>query len=63
MSMNIREDQCFCTILAGGDEIKPDPFCLCCQGTGKIAKTLSLYEKLLKEGVYETEDIGSAEES
>ena len=49
MSIDISPDQCYCTVLTGEDRQKPDPFCPSCDGTGKVATQLSLYQRLKKE--------------
>ena len=50
MSISIENDQCFCTVMPFIEEpVGADPFCPCCEGTGKTVKHDSLYEKLLKE--------------
>ena len=50
MSINIKNDQCFCTVMPCVEEpVGADPFCQNCEGTGKTSKHESLYEKLLRE--------------
>jgi len=49
MSIDISADQCYCTVLTGEEKQKPDPFCPSCDGTGRVATKLSLYQKLKKE--------------
>ena len=50
MSISIEPDQCYCTVMVGIEKaVGADPFCPCCEGTGKTAKHDSLYEKLIKQ--------------
>jgi len=50
MSINIENNQCFCTVMYGIEEpVGADPFCQNCEGTGKTTRHESLYEKLLKK--------------
>ena len=60
MSINIEDDQCYCTVMYGIEEaVEADPFCKNCEGTGKTAKHDSLYEKMLKEANHERRTLES----
>lgn len=50
MSFFIENDQCYCTVMPFEDKpVGADPFCTACEGTGKVERRDSLYEKLLKQ--------------